>query len=108
MRILGLPLWAIVVVACALAPFVIRAWIDAEERRAKGRTASLLASLGMRVGSTRKRGGANVDAGGAASAEADDDAGDEAGDEAGSPIAASTRRSDTEPGESSGDGKDSA
>jgi hypothetical protein len=58
----------------------------------------------MRVGSTRKRGGANVDAGGAASAEADDDAGDEAG----SPIAASTRRSDTEPGESSGDGKDSA
>ena len=46
MRLAGLPVWTLVLVACAVAPFLIRAWIDAEQRRAKGRTASMLQRLG--------------------------------------------------------------
>jgi hypothetical protein len=42
MRIAGLPVWALVLVACAVAPFVIQLWIDAEQRRAKERTRALL------------------------------------------------------------------
>jgi hypothetical protein len=42
MRIAGLPVWALVLVACAVAPFLIQLWIDAEQRRAKERTRALL------------------------------------------------------------------
>jgi hypothetical protein len=42
----GVPLWAIVLVACVIAPFALRAWADAERRRAARRTAALLADLG--------------------------------------------------------------
>lgn len=94
-----MPLWAVVVVACAIAPFVIRAWIDAEARRAKGRTASLLASLGLRPPRTSKR--ARADVGGAASGGAAER------DEAGSPLAASTHRSSPAP-DAKGDEEDPA
>lgn len=42
MRIAGLPVWTLVLVACAAAPFLIQLWIDAEQRRAKERTRALL------------------------------------------------------------------
>lgn len=42
MRIAGLPVWALVLVACAVAPFVVQLWIDAEQRRARERTRALL------------------------------------------------------------------
>jgi hypothetical protein len=42
MRIAGLPVWTLVLVACAVAPFLIQLWIDAEQRRAKERTRALL------------------------------------------------------------------
>lgn len=51
-----MPLWALVIVACAVAPFVIRAWIDAEQRRARGRTLSLLESLGVRLADVHAHG----------------------------------------------------
>lgn len=41
----GLPVWALVLAACALAPFVVQAWVEAERRRAKERTRALLQSL---------------------------------------------------------------
>lgn len=50
MRIGGVPLWTLVLVACLVAPLVVRAWIDAEHRRAKKRTAELLQPI---VGSRR-------------------------------------------------------
>lgn len=46
MSLAGFPLWAIVLVACATVPFLIRAWVDAEQRRAKAKTVSLLQRLG--------------------------------------------------------------
>jgi hypothetical protein len=97
MRILGMPLWAVVVVACAIAPFVIRLWIDAEERRAKGRTASLLASLGMSLathapGTPRARGSKRARAQVGAPAEA------------GSSLAASTEQSSSKSDVKSGAG----
>jgi phage gp36-like protein len=73
MRIAGMPVWALVVLACAIAPFVLRAWVDAEQRRNKRRTVTLLESLGLRtadVGVSRRR----------------------RAHEAGSPLAASTQR----------------
>lgn len=45
MRVAGVPLWALVLVACVAAPLLIRAWIDAEQRRAKKRTAELLQAI---------------------------------------------------------------
>ena len=42
MHVAGVPLWALVLLACVVAPLIIRAWIDAEQRRAKKRTADLL------------------------------------------------------------------
>jgi hypothetical protein len=45
MRIAGLPVWALVLAACVLVPFVVQVWIDAERRRAKERTRHLLQSL---------------------------------------------------------------
>jgi hypothetical protein len=42
MRVAGLPLWAIVLVACAIAPWLIRLFLDAEQRRAKKKTAEVL------------------------------------------------------------------
>lgn len=45
MRVAGVPLWALVLGACVVAPFLIRAWIDAEHRRAKKRTAALLQGI---------------------------------------------------------------
>ncbi len=45
MRVAGVPLWAIVLVACVAAPLLVRAWIDAEQRRAKRRTAEMLQGI---------------------------------------------------------------
>jgi hypothetical protein len=45
MRIAGLPVWALVLGACVLVPFVVQVWIDAERRRAKERTRLLLQTL---------------------------------------------------------------
>ncbi len=45
MRIAGLPVWALVLAACVLVPFVVQVWIDAERRRAKERTRALLQAL---------------------------------------------------------------
>jgi hypothetical protein len=45
MRIAGLPLWMIVLAACALAPILLNAWIDAEQRRTKERTRAMLQRL---------------------------------------------------------------
>jgi hypothetical protein len=87
MRIAGMPLWALVIVACAVAPFVIRAWIDAEQRRARGRTVSLLESLGVRR--------ADVDAHRRPT-------GSDASGEPGSGFAASTRESSSKPDDSPG------
>lgn len=50
MRSLGLPVWALVLVACVVAPMLVRAWIDFEERRAKERTRAMLQRLGMSAG----------------------------------------------------------
>lgn len=50
MRSLGLPVWALVLVACVVAPMLVRAWIDFEERRAKDRTRAMLQRLGMGTG----------------------------------------------------------
>ncbi|GAC1352757.1 MAG: hypothetical protein NVSMB1_18820 [Polyangiales bacterium] len=41
----GLPLWTLIVVACATVPFGVRAWIDAELRRAKVKTRAMLHAL---------------------------------------------------------------
>lgn len=46
MRLAGMPLWTLILVMCAVIPFVIRAWIDAEQRRAKERTVAMLEELG--------------------------------------------------------------
>jgi hypothetical protein len=59
MRVAGVPLWALVLVACVAAPLLIRAWIDAEHRRAKKRTAALLQEI-KRSGDPIDH-GANVD-----------------------------------------------
>lgn len=45
MRIAGVPLWSLVLVACIVAPLLVRAWIEAEQRRAKVRTARILQGL---------------------------------------------------------------
>ena len=45
MRFAGLPLWTIVLVACVALPFVLRVWIDAEQRRAKERTLAIIKEL---------------------------------------------------------------
>jgi hypothetical protein len=42
MRVAGLPLWAIVLVACVIAPWLIRVFLDSEQRRAKRKTAAVL------------------------------------------------------------------
>jgi hypothetical protein len=42
MRVFGIPVWALVLVACVVAPLLIRAWLDAEQRRTKKRTAAIL------------------------------------------------------------------
>jgi hypothetical protein len=84
MRIAGMPIWALVVLACAIAPFLLRAWVDAEQRRNKRRTATLLEALGLRaadVGGSRRR----------------------RAHEAGSPLAASTQRSSSKSDAKSGD-----
>jgi hypothetical protein len=51
MRIAGLPVWALVLAACVVVPFVVQVWIDAERRRAKERTRSLLQALDAARGS---------------------------------------------------------
>jgi hypothetical protein len=89
MRIAGMPVWALVVLACAVAPFVLRAWVDAEQRRNKRRTSTLLHSLGLRaadVGGPRRRHPR----------------------EAGSPLAASTQRPSSNTDAPSGDDEGSA
>ena len=45
MRIAGLPLWALVLVACVVAPFVIQLWVEADQRRTKERTRVMLRDL---------------------------------------------------------------
>ncbi|MGZ3421014.1 MAG: hypothetical protein ACXWUG_04610 [Polyangiales bacterium] len=42
MRVAGLPLWAIVLVACVVAPWLIRLFLDTEQRRAKRKTTEVL------------------------------------------------------------------
>lgn len=58
MRSLGLPVWALVLVACVVAPMLVRAWIDFEERRAKDRTRAMLQRLGMGDDGTARAEGA--------------------------------------------------
>ncbi len=84
-----MPIWALVVLACAIAPFVLRAWVETEQRRNKRRTATLLGALGLRaadVGASPRR----------------------RAREAGSPLAASTQRSPSESTVTSDDGDRSA
>jgi hypothetical protein len=45
MSIAGVPLWTLVLVACVVAPILVRVWIDAEQRRAKSRTARVLQGI---------------------------------------------------------------
>jgi len=54
MRFAGMPLWTIVLVACAALPFVLRAWIDAEQRRSKARTLAILKEMAPRYVPTRR------------------------------------------------------
>jgi hypothetical protein len=46
MRAFGVPLWTLVLVACAVVPLLVKVWIDAEQRRTKKRTAALLQGFG--------------------------------------------------------------
>ena len=45
MSIAGVPLWSLVLVACIVAPLLVRAWVEAEQRRARERTARVLEGL---------------------------------------------------------------
>jgi hypothetical protein len=45
MSIAGIPVWALVLVACVVAPYAVQRWVARQGRIADARTSDLLASI---------------------------------------------------------------
>jgi len=59
--LLGLPLWAIALIASAFVPFAARAWGAMAERHVKERSVRQLAALGSNAGAQGEQGMARPD-----------------------------------------------